>query len=54
MLAESEQAIASIVGKDIISFYGVTGAGKSTSVNHFLRIPLEVDTINGRQVVKIK
>ena len=44
LFSKSEQSISSIAGKDIIAFFGNTGAGKSTAVNYFTRIPLEKKT----------
>jgi energy-coupling factor transporter ATP-binding protein EcfA2 len=41
-------------GKDIIAFYGSTGSGKSTSVNCFMGIPLELSTnFLGEKVARI-
>jgi putative ribosome biogenesis GTPase RsgA len=45
LLAKSEQSATSMKDKDIVAFYGNSGAGKSTSVNFFLRVPLK-KTIN--------
>lgn len=41
LLAEAQKSLKLIENKDIISFYGSTGSGKSTSVNYFTGIPLK-------------
>jgi Tfp pilus assembly ATPase PilU len=54
LLSKSQAHSNSMEGKDIITFYGSTGSGKSTSVNYFMGIPLELYTnFLGEKVVKI-
>lgn len=38
-------------GKNIIAFYGNTGAGKSTAVNYFMRTPLKTSTNRFGEIV---
>lgn len=42
LFTKSENFTSHIIGKDIIAFYGNTGAGKSTAVNYFMRTPLKI------------
>jgi energy-coupling factor transporter ATP-binding protein EcfA2 len=55
LFAKSEESTATMKDKDIVAFYENTGAGKSTSINYFLRVPLET-TVNryGDTVVEAK
>jgi energy-coupling factor transporter ATP-binding protein EcfA2 len=54
LLSESQAHSNSMKDKDIIAFYGSTGSGKSTSVNCFMGIPLELYTnFLGEKVVRI-
>jgi Tfp pilus assembly pilus retraction ATPase PilT len=41
LLSEAETAVHTMMGKDLILFYGMTGVGKSTSVNYFIGMILE-------------
>lgn len=53
LFAKSEKSLEVMKGKDIIAFYGNTGSGKSTTVNYFLRTPLQVATNTyGEKIVK--
>lgn len=40
MLRKVDLEAASLTGKHIISFYGKTGAGKSTCINHYSGLKL--------------
>lgn len=41
--------------KNIIAFYGNTGSGKSTSINYFMDVPLEITKNDfGLSIVKLK
>jgi energy-coupling factor transporter ATP-binding protein EcfA2 len=40
-------------GRYLIAFYGTTGSGKSTSVNYFLRLPLQYKEDSGKRIVQI-
>jgi uncharacterized protein (DUF4415 family) len=42
LLTSSQQAVSVLLGKDVIAFFGNTGSGKSTSINYFMRAPLEM------------
>ncbi len=54
LLSESQVHSNSMKDKDIIAFFGSTGSGKSTSVNYFMGIPLEIFTnLLGERVVRI-
>jgi adenylylsulfate kinase-like enzyme len=54
LLSESQKHTLSMENKDLITFFGSTGSGKSTSVNYFMGVPLEKYVNNfGDHVIRI-
>jgi flagellar biosynthesis GTPase FlhF len=53
LLTKSQQAASELQGKDVMAFFGNTGAGKSTSIAHFMRAPLEM-SINSYGHVQVR